>query len=251
VTQTSPQTGQSYLRRLLHFLSVAVNDGSSARGLTEIAREAGIPLSTASRLASLLTESEMLRILPSGGYGPGAELIRIAGNALVSLRGDLQIQEVVRALSEATYESASAGMLVGDVIVLIAREEPDHSLRAVARVGDSISPHTSAMGKAILAHLGPARRLAVLRHAVGPDADVIQEELASELANIRVEGYALDEETYSPGLRCRAAAFLDEEGLAIGGISGAGPAARFTFAKASECLPLLRTTVDELSARSQ
>ena len=128
--------------------------GRALAGLTEIAREAGIPLSTASRLASLLTESEMLRILPSGGYGPGAELIRIAGNALVSLRGDLQIQEVVRALSEATYESASAGVLVGDVIVLIAREEPDHSLRAVARVGDSISPHTSAMGKAILAHLG-------------------------------------------------------------------------------------------------
>ena len=250
MTEISPPTGQSYLRRLLHFLTVAVNDGSSARGLTEIAREAGIPLSTASRLASLLTESEMLRVLPSGGYGPGAELIRIAGNALVSLRGDLQIQAVVRSLAEATYESASAGMLVGDVIVLIAREEPDHSLRAVARVGDSISPHTSAMGKAILANLGAVRRLAVLRHAVGPDADRIEEELADELATIRVEGYAQDEETYSPGLRCRAAAFVDEEGLAIGGISVAGPAARFSLARATECLPLLRTKVDELSAGS-
>jgi DNA-binding IclR family transcriptional regulator len=251
VTANSPQSGQSYLRRLLHFLSVAVNDGSSARGLTEIAREAGIPLSTASRLASLLTESEMLRVLPTGGYGPGAELIRIAGNALVSLRGDLQIQTVVRSLSEATYESASAGMLVGDVIVLIAREEPDHSLRAVARVGDSISPHTSAMGKAILANLGPGRRLAVLRNAVGPDADRVEDELASELETIRRQGYALDEETYSPGLRCRAAAFLDEEGLAIGGISVAGPAARFSFAKATEFLPLLQEKVDELSARGQ
>lgn len=251
MTETSPHRGQSYLRRLLHFLSVALSDGSNARGLTEIAREAGIPLSTASRLASLLTESEMLRILPSGGYGPGAELIRIAGNALVSLRGDLHIQTVVRSLSEATYESASAGMLVGDVIVLIAREEPEHSLRAVARVGDSISPHTSAMGKAILANLRAERRLAVLRNAVGPDAGRIEEELGSELAAIRLQGYALDEETYSPGLRCRAAAFLDEDGLAIGGISVAGPAARFSFAKASECLPLLQGMVDELSARNR
>lgn len=61
----------------------------------------------------------------------------------------------------------------------------------------------------------------------------------------------MDEETYSPGLRCRAAAFLDEEGSAIGGISVAGPAARFSFEKATECLPLLRTKVNELSARSQ
>jgi IclR family transcriptional regulator, acetate operon repressor len=251
VNETNPQRGQSYLRRLLHFLSVALSEGSNARGLTEIAREAGIPLSTASRLASLLTESEMLRILPTGGYGPGAELIRIAGNALVSLRGDLHIQAVVRSLAETSCESASAGMLVGDVIVLIAREEPDHSLRAVAHVGDSISPHTSAMGKAILANLGADRRLAVLRNAAGPAAGRIQDELASELDTIRLQGYALDEETYSPGLRCRAAAFLDEDGVAIGGISVAGPAARFSFAKATECLPMLRTMAGELSAQSR
>lgn len=251
MTENSPPRGQSYLRRLLHFLSVAVSEGSRARGLTEIAREAGIPLSTASRLASLLTESEMLRVLPNGGYGPGAELIRIAGNALVSLRGDLHIQTVVRSLAEASCESASAGMLVGDVIVLIAREEPGHSLRAVAHVGDSISPHTSAMGKAILANLGAERRLAVLRNAAGPEASRIQDELAGELEAIRAQGYALDEETYSPGLRCRAAAFVDGDEQAIGGISVAGPAARFSFAKATECLPMLRTMVDELSARSQ
>lgn len=251
MTDNSPQPGPSYLRRLLHFLSVAVSDGSGTRGLTEIAREARIPLSTASRLASLLIEAQMLRVLPAGGYGPGAELIRIAGNALVSLRGDLHIQTTVRSLAEASCESASAGMLVGDVILLIAREEPDLSLRAVAHVGDSISPHTSAMGKAILARLGAERRLAVLRNAVGPDSGRIQDELAGELEVIRVQGYALDEETYSPGLRCRAAAFVDEGGLAIGGISVAGPAARFSFAKATECLPMLRAMADELSARSQ
>ena len=137
------------------------------------------------------------------------------------------------------------------LIVLIAREESGHSLRAVSHVGDSISPHTSAMGKAILARLGPERQLAVLRNAVGPDAGRIRDELAGELETIRVHGYALDEETYSPGLRCRAAAFLDEDGLAVGGISVAGPAARFSFEKATECLPMLRTLVDELSAQSQ
>ncbi|MHB1873438.1 MAG: IclR family transcriptional regulator [Streptosporangiaceae bacterium] len=251
MTDSSPQSRQSYLRRLLHFLSVAVDDGASARGLTELAREAGIPLSTASRLASLLTESQMLRVLPSGAYGPGPELIRIAGNALVSLRGDLHIQTAVRSLAEATSESASAGMLVGDVIVLIAREEPDQSLRAVARVGDSISPHTSAMGKAIIAGLGAERRLAVLRNAAGPDATRIEKELAAELENVRIQGYALDEETYSPGLRCRAAAFVDEDGLAIGGVSVAGPAARFSFAKATDCLPILQAVVSDLSTRNR
>jgi DNA-binding IclR family transcriptional regulator len=241
---------QGYLRRLLRFLSVAVSDDprTRGRGLTELARATGIPLSTASRLAALLTDAGMLRTLPAGGYGPGAELIRIAGSALVSLRGDSDVEAVIRELVEHTGESASAGMLVGDVIVLVSREEPDHSLRAVARIGDSIAPHTSAMGKAILATLPAERRLALLRRAVGAEAGLFDQQLEAELEEVRRVGYALDEETYSPGLRCRAAAFQDGQGNAIGGISIAGPAARFTHKKASQCIPQLTRAADQLSA---
>jgi DNA-binding IclR family transcriptional regulator len=247
---TGSDGNQGYLRRLLRFLSVAVSDDprTRGRGLTELARATEIPLSTASRLAALLTEAGMLRTLPTGGYGPGAELIRIAGNALVSLRGDSDVESVVRELVEHTGESASAGMLVGDVIVLVSREEPDHSLRAVARIGDSIAPHTSAMGKAILAMLPSERRLAILRRAVGADAAELESRLEAELVEVRGAGYAVDEETYAPGLRCRAVAFRDDQGNAIGGISIAGPAARFSREKATVCLPLLAAAAERLSA---
>jgi IclR family acetate operon transcriptional repressor len=247
---TGNENNQGYLRRLLRFLSAAVSDdpGARGRGLTELARATEIPLSTASRLAALLTDAGMLRPLPTGGYGPGAELIRIAGNALVSLRGDSNVEAVVRELVEGTGESASAGILVGDVIVLVSREEPDHSLRAVARIGDSIAPHTSAMGKAILALLPAERRLALLRHAVGADADELDRELEAELDEVRHVGYALDEETYLPGLRCRATAFRDGQGNAIGGISIAGPAARFSHDRATVCVPLLVAAAARLSA---
>jgi len=243
---------QGYLRRMLHFLSVAVSDDPRmrGRGLTELAREAEIPLSTASRLAALLTEADMLRALPGGGFGPGAELIRIAGNALVSLRGDIDVEAAVRELAEQIGESASAGMVVGDAIVLISREEPDQSLRAVARVGDSIAPHTSAMGKAILAMLPPDRRLAMLRRAGGSDAGRLTEELEAELDEVRQLGYAMDEETYSPGLRCRAVAFCDKNGNAIGAVSIAGPAARFSREKATKYLPQLLATGERLSANA-
>jgi DNA-binding IclR family transcriptional regulator len=247
---TGNDGNQGYLRRLLRFLSVAVNDDprTRGRGLTELARATEIPLSTASRLAALLTDVDMLRPLPTGGYGPGAELIRIAGIALVSLRGDSDVEAVIRELVEHTGESASAGMLVGDVIVLVSRQEPNHSLRAVARIGDSIPPHTSAMGKAILALLPTERRVTLLRRAVGQNAGELDQQLQAELDEVRRVGYALDEETYSPGLRCRAMAFRDGQGNAIGGISIAGPAARFSRDKATVCVPLLVAAADRLSA---
>lgn len=247
---TESNGNNGYLRRLLRFLSAALSDDprTRGRGLTELARATEIPLSTASRLAALLTEAGMLRTLPSGGYGPGAELIRIAGNALVSLRGNSDVEAIVRELVEQTGESASAGMLVGDVIVLVSREEPDHSLRAVARIGDSIAPHTSAMGKAVLAMLPTDRRVALLRRAVGADAAKLESHLEPELDEVRRMGYAIDEETYAPGLRCRAVAFCDDQGNAIGGISIAGPAARFSREKAMACVPLLAAAAERLSA---
>lgn len=190
----------------------------------------------------------MCRPLPNGGYGPGAELIRIAGNALVSLRGDSDVEAVVRELVEITGESTSAGMLVGDVIVLVSREESDHSLRAVARIGESVVPHTSAMGKAILSMLPPERRVAMLRRAVGAGAVELEAQLEAELGEVREQGYAVDEETYSPGLRCRAVAFCDDQGNAIGGISIGGPAARFSQEKAMACVPQLIAAAKRLSA---
>ena len=57
-----------YLRRLLRFLSVVVSDDprTRGRGLTELARAADIPLSTASRLAALLTKKGCVARFPTG-----------------------------------------------------------------------------------------------------------------------------------------------------------------------------------------
>lgn len=243
----TPERGRSYLGRLLDLLDIALTDEGGPLSLTELANKAKIPLSTTSRLATMLVERGMLRTLPDGRLDVGSGFVHIAVRALSRIRADAQLRTAVKSLALATGESASAGLLVGDAIVLVAREEPEHSLRAVARVGDIIAPHTSAMGKAILARLDPDGRMALLRRAVGADAERLDAELAPELAEVQRTGHALDEETFSVGLRCRAAAFLDQHGLAVGGISIAGPAARFSFEQATQSLPQLMAAVHDLS----
>ncbi|WP_028921974.1 IclR family transcriptional regulator [Pseudonocardia acaciae] len=237
----------SYLARLLDVIDVAVTHERAPLPMSEIAAAAGVPVSTASRLLGLLGEHGFLVQLPDAGYAAGPRLLRVAMGAIERLRDTDRLKAAVEALSDQAGESASAGLLVGDEIVLVARKEPTHSLRAVARVGDIIAPHTSAMGKAILSRLPAQRRAAVLRAAVGEDADATLDRLEEELATATADGYAVDEGTFTVGLRCRAAPLLDGDGHAVGGLSIAGPAARFTPEHAESCLPALRAQVAALS----
>jgi DNA-binding IclR family transcriptional regulator len=241
----------SYLGRLLDVLEVAVTHERVPLQMTDIAAASGVPTSTASRLVALLVERGFLVALPGSGYVAGPRMLHVAVRALDQVHEADRLKAAVEALSERTGESVSAGLLVGDEIVLVARQEPEHSLRAVARIGDIIAPHTSAMGKAVLCRLPAHRQEAVLRAAVGDDAAEVLRSMQEELAAARADGYAVDEETYSVGLRCRAAPLLDRDGHAVGGMSIAGPAARFTRGEATACVPALLAEADRLSPKSR
>jgi IclR family acetate operon transcriptional repressor len=54
------------------------------------------------------------------------------------------------------------------------------------------------------------------------------EDVLAEIARIRVEGYAVDDEEFVTGMRCVAAAVLSAEGEPLFAISISGLAARVT-----------------------
>ncbi|MBF8185290.1 IclR family transcriptional regulator [Nonomuraea sp. K274] len=232
---------------MLDVLDVAVTHDRAPLQLGEIAAAAGVPPSTASRLVGLLVERGFLVQMDRSGYSAGPRLVHLAVRTLDQMHAADRLKAAVESLAEQTGESASAGLLVGDQIVLVARKEPAHSLRAVAHVGDVLNPLTSAMGKAVLAMLPVRRQLEIVRATVGEQAEQALRETREELATARSEGFAVDEESYAVGLRCRATAILDRSGHAVGGISIAGPAARFTRENANACVPALLAEAGRLS----
>ena len=72
-------------------------------------------------------------------------------------------------------------------------------------------------------------------------------QMAIELNDVRAAGYAVDDEEYSAGLRCVAAAVLDEHGEPIGAISVSGPAIRVTRERLPRLGCLVRAFADELT----
>lgn len=236
----------SYLPRLLDVMEhVVAAPGPVA--LSSLASATGIPLSTASRLSALLASRGYLYRRESGSFVAGPLLAQLGLRAISRLHDATQLEIATSELCRKVAESVSAGLLIGDEIVLVARTEPDYPLRVVARVGDVVAPHTSAMGKVILAHLAPRQRVEVLsRHCGDEQAEVLLQELEPELAEVRETGFACDEQTYAVGQRCRAVALFRAD-RAFGALSVAGPAARFSVDAAVVATGLLRTKADELS----
>jgi IclR family transcriptional regulator, acetate operon repressor len=219
----------------------AVVDCDEPCTAASIAEQLGIPVSTAFRIVAALIDNGLLQRSPAGEIRPGARLVHLGLRALSRWERNRELEMVTIDLAARIPESVSAGLLIGDEIVLVARQEPDSPLRVVAQVGDIIAPHVSALGKAILAQLPPERTHAVLDRAVGPDrAEAVATQLADELQRTRECGFAVDEGQYALGQRCRAVPLIDSLSGVYGGLSVAGPAARFSLADADAAAELLR-----------
>jgi IclR family acetate operon transcriptional repressor len=111
--------------------------------------------------------------------------------------------------------------------------------------------HSSALGKSMLALMPPdeVARILAARGMTRLTQKTIDTpaRMAPELAKVRATGYAIDDEEYSPGLRCVAAAVADERGRPLGAVSISGPVIRVTRDRLQELGSLVRSIADELT----
>ncbi len=230
----------SYMGRILGLLELSVVADRAPLTLSELAAAADAPLSTVSRLTAQLVTWGFLDETPAHRFVPGRRLVAMATAVGEHLYSNDRLQQATRSLTGITGESTTAGRIVGNSMYIIARTESEQPLRAVNRIGEPIPPECSALGKAIMSHLPPALQLALLGGSGAHSPEAVLEKMQPELAKARRRGYAVDEETYTVGLRCRAVAVIGPDGVAVAGLSISGPAARFTYDLAEEAVPALR-----------
>jgi DNA-binding IclR family transcriptional regulator len=238
----------TYLGRLLDTIEM-VTGGAPASSFRHAARLLGVSPSTAHRLLTLLLERGYCDRADNGAFRAGPRLLSIGMQALDQLPHWGAATAVVAELGKATGESASFGLIIGDEIVLIARYNSTHPLTAVATVGDVSSPHTSALGKVVLANVSlNLRRRLVQKFELG-EADKVLASLQTELSDTARRGYGVDEEVFTPGMRCRAVPVFDKKSVLLGGLSVSGPSVRFTFETAESLIPLLKDAAGRLFTR--
>lgn len=239
--------GVQSVERAFALLDCIANSSGSAT-LSHIASEVNLPLPTIHRLLNTLVNLGVVRQLSNRGYALGPGLVRL-GNLAGQQLGAIA-RPYLRTLVEELGESANVATLDGDMIIYIDQVASQRQMRMFTEVGRRTHTHDTGVGKAMLAELEPEQ----VRHIVStagmptPTEHSIGtiEELETELERIRARGYSIDEQEQELGVRCFAMVIPDAP--APMAISVSGPISRVDQAFADRAIPLLSSTVKQISA---
>jgi IclR family KDG regulon transcriptional repressor len=223
--------------KILDLLAQA-QDGVS---ITELAERLGVDKGSASRLvATLASYGYAEKDEGTRRYHLGLQVVTVSRSLLTRLPLREVAKPFLRQLMERTGECAHLAVPGQGKVLYIDQVESPATLRVNAQVGTMNPLHCTALGKVLLAFAGvepPADLEPFTPHTI-TNIDRLRE----NLEQIRLQGYAVDDEEFDPGVRCIAVPVMDFRGKVIASMGISGPASRMT----PESLPKLATIVLEV-----
>lgn len=220
--------------------------------LSEVAQACCLAPSTTHRLlASLMRQNFARQDADTAKYALGLGLLEF-GHAILN---DLDVRELaapaLAELNRATGETVHLAVLDGHDLVYIDRRDTHHGVRVNTSIGRRGTPHTTGVGKALLAHLPDVALDAYLaRVPLEPKtANSITDPVAlrSELARSRARGYATDDGEDKDHVCCIAAPILGRGGEPLASISISVPDSRYTLDQLVDFVPRLLEQAQRLS----
>ena len=211
--------GTQTINRAAQLLTLVI-ESEQPRGLTELADDAALPKSTASRLLGALEREGLIQQQGlRGRFEPGPVLRRFANRGqLVELA-----QPHLEVLSEASGETINLAVPGPLGVDHLAQIESRHFLGTGQWVGRRVPYDTTAVGKVLMAYGG------------APE----QERLADQLAAVRRNGYATAVDELEVGLTGLAAPVVATGGQALAALSISGPTLRLTAERIADLHPTL------------
>jgi DNA-binding IclR family transcriptional regulator len=216
-------------------------------GTNEIARRTGMTPSTVSRQLGTLAGTGLVERVPSSGrYKLGIRLVHLA-NAVLSR---LDVREVARphlvALVEATGETATLSVAGDEDAITVDFVSGAHQIQPVSRLGRPSIAHATSAGKVMLAFSGRELPEGPFR-AYTTSTITDPQALATEIEQVREQGWAQAAGEREPGLTAIAAPVRSSRGELEAILALQGPSARFDDADVEKALPLLLERADAVS----
>jgi IclR family KDG regulon transcriptional repressor len=204
-----------------------IADADRALGVTEIANLLHLDKSSVSRLVKTLVNYDYVQPdSGSRGYVLGKRVRQISWHYLNRMPVREKAKPYLYRLVEQTGECAHTAVYSGGKALMIDDVEAEASLRVVGGIGRLIPLHCTAVGKALLAFSDLPLPASLDRETARTITD--RAAFCAHLDEIRVQGYALDDEEHQEGVRCMAAPVYDYMGAAVAAIGISGPCVRVT-----------------------
>ena len=252
-TEKSRAAGDGQIQSVARAISILNAIAEDEQGLTlaEVSEKVGLPPSTTHRHLTTMQEERFVRFeVETGTWLIGVQAF-LTGSAFIGSRDIASIaRPFMRRLMEASGETVNLAIAdeARGYVIYLAQVECKHMMRAISRPGGQIPMYCSAVGKALLAAMPDSSVAAVLQRTglkrITDKTITSPATMRRELAKIRADGYAVDDEEHAVGLRCIASALCNEHGEPMAAISMLGPAARIPDSK----IAMFGTTVSDAAA---
>jgi DNA-binding IclR family transcriptional regulator len=246
------------LDRTLSILELLSQQGQGME-LAALAEQLNLPKSAAHRLLNDLVKAGYVRQTRElGDYALTTKLVSL-GLTYLSKSGVIDVaQPLIDRLAEQTGELVRLAVIDGDRLTWVARAQgARQGLRYDPDMGSIARLSCSSSGWAWLSTLPDDAALALIAKQgvgqadeFGPNAPKTLQDVLQALHETRAQGFALTEETYTPGLNAMAAPVGLSGQLPMGTISIAGPSARLTRERMLSFAPELMSCAAQLAAAS-
>ncbi|MFA9430455.1 IclR family transcriptional regulator [Egicoccus sp. AB-alg2] len=235
------------VERALDVLEVLATTGREM-GISELGQATKLPYATIHRLTATLVARGYVRQDPrTRKYVLGARLVELGSAAGRMLGGSARPH--LERLVELTGETANLALLEDGYVVYIAQASSRRMVRMFTEVGNRVLPHSTAVGKVLLAHQPRTVAERILaRNGLPASTEHTITDLPAflqELDRVRERGYALDLEEQEEGVSCVAVPLLPENGL-VAAMSVSGPTGRMGGDRREQIVEHLRDVASEL-----
>jgi DNA-binding IclR family transcriptional regulator len=230
VPESAAKSSIQVIERMTRLLDVLAQHGQPA-GLKRLAHGAGLHPSTTHRILSALVRDRLVERVDTGSYRLGMRLLEL-GN-LVKARISVREHALphMSELHAATGEAVNLSVRRDDEIVYVERTSSGRALMRVVNIVGARAPlHSTAVGKLFLLEDGAAGLRAYARRTRLPQFTrntlTSVSALEKDLARIRRNGFAVDNEEAELGVRCIGAGVRDDAGALVAGLSVSAPSDR-------------------------
>ncbi|MGY3474879.1 MULTISPECIES: IclR family transcriptional regulator [Bradyrhizobium] len=243
--------GVQSVDRALSILETLAEDDEGYR-LSDLAVRTGLSASTVHRLLATLESRRFVQFdRTQSKWHVGSRAFTVGASFARRRNFSAQAIPYLRKLRDLTRETANLAVVDDEFIIVLTRMESREIMRSLTLVGGRVPMVTSGVGKAVLATYSDEDVGAVIRHHGMPrltEKSIVRpSDLFKELEKIRKQGFALDDEEASMGLRCIAAVVYNDCAEPLAAISVSGMTSRLTDARLPEIGQIVREVAGELT----